>query len=768
MAIQNNDKSRLAVKQTQSRSKTEEGMKLLQAHMLLDVSKTVAALETLGEMLMALVDMTTDAVSADRCTIFLNDSETRELYSRIAHGNLQREIRILNNRGVAGYVFTTGKGTIVHDAYKSEHFDRSIDKQTGYKTKNILCVPIKTVRGEIIGVAQALNKKRGRFNESDLTLLEEMTTQAAVVLQSTQLIEQMRKSASKEMAIFDVISDVISEIDLGAILGKVMSQATKMLNAERSTLFLNDEKRNDLFSKVGEGLGATEIRLPNHLGIAGAVFTSGKTINIPYAYADLRFNPGFDKKTGFFTRSILCVPVVNKAGKTIGVTQVLNKRGGPFTKDDESRLKAFTGQVSIALENAKLFDDIQNMKNYNEGMLESMSNGVITLNEDGKIITCNSAGLRIMQVSPEDIIDRLSDDFFTGANVWILEKVERVEETQISDVTMDAELEFGGKKISVNLTVLPLISVEQRKLGSMIIIDDISTEKRMKSTMSRYMDPGLAEQLLAGGGDFLGGRSAIATVLFSDIRGFTTLTEELGAQGTVSLLNEYFTVMVDCIQQEGGMLDKFIGDAMMAAFGVPIPHDDDEDRAVRTAIAMMNALSSWNRKRLADGKREVNIGIGVNTDLIVSGNIGSLKRMDYTMIGDGVNLAARLESACKQYFAKILISENTYKKLRGTYRSREIDRVVVKGKSEPVGVYEVLDYHNDETFPNLMEVVNNFKNGLTQYRARKWDKAIRAFKEALNLNQRDEPSKMYIRRCEHLKENPPGDGWNGVWVMTSK
>ncbi|MBL7171877.1 MAG: GAF domain-containing protein, partial [Desulfobacteraceae bacterium] len=525
---------------------------------------------------------------------------------------------------------------------------------------------------------------------------------------------------------------------------------------------------NDLFSKVGEGLGATEIRLPNHLGIAGAVFTSGKTINIPYAYADLRFNPGFDKKTGFFTRSILCVPVVNKAGKTIGVTQVLNKRGGPFTKDDESRLKAFTGQVSIALENAKLFDDIQNMKNYNEGMLESMSNGVITLNEDGKIITCNSAGLRIMQVSPEDIIDRLSDDFFTGANVWILEKVERVEETQISDVTMDAELEFGGKKISVNLTVLPLISVEQRKLGSMIIIDDISTEKRMKSTMSRYMDPGLAEQLLAGGGDFLGGRSAIATVLFSDIRGFTTLTEELGAQGTVSLLNEYFTVMVDCIQQEGGMLDKFIGDAMMAAFGVPIPHDDDEDRAVRTAIAMMNALSSWNRKRLADGKREVNIGIGVNTDLIVSGNIGSLKRMDYTMIGDGVNLAARLESACKQYFAKILISENTYKKLRGTYRSREIDRVVVKGKSEPVGVYEVLDYHNDETFPNLMEVVNNFKNGLTQYRARKWDKAIRAFKEALNLNQKDEPSKMYIRRCEHLKENPPGDGWNGVWVMTSK
>ena len=109
------------------------------------------------------------------------------------------------------------------------------------------------------------------------------------------------------------------------------------------------------------------------------MFTSGKTINIPYAYADLRFNPAFDKKTGFFTRSILCVPVVNKDGKIIGVTQVLNKRGGPFNDEDESRLKAFTAQVSIALENAKLFDDVQNMKNYNESMLESMSNGVITL-----------------------------------------------------------------------------------------------------------------------------------------------------------------------------------------------------------------------------------------------------------------------------------------------------------------------------------------------------------------------------------------------------
>ena len=151
-----------------------------------------------------------------------------------------------------------------------------------------------------------------------------------------------------------------------------MNEAARMLNAERSTLFLNDEKTGELWSEVGVGLDAVPIRFPNHVVIAGAVFSTGKSINIPYAYADLRFNPEFDRKSGFFTRSILCVPVVNRDGRIIGVTQVLNKHGGAFTDEDESRLRAFTAQVSIGLENAQLFNDVQNMKNYNESMLESI------------------------------------------------------------------------------------------------------------------------------------------------------------------------------------------------------------------------------------------------------------------------------------------------------------------------------------------------------------------------------------------------------------
>ena len=164
----------------------------------------------------------------------------------------------------------------------------------------------------------------------------------------------------------------------------------------------------------------------------------------------------------------------------------------------------------------------------------------------------------------------------------------------------------------------------------------------------------------------------------------------------------------------------------------------------------------------------MDIGIGLNTDDVVSGNIGSKKQMNYTIIGDGVNLAARLESACKQYGAHILVSEFTYKQLRGTYYSRELDFVVVKGKTQPVAIYEILDYHTEESYPHMSDALRYFKSGLAKYRQRKWPEAAKEFQDVLALNANDKAAKLYIERCRHLAENPPGDDWDGVWVMESK
>jgi len=742
--------------------------KLRRSELLLMVSQRMAATDDLDELLATLIRIVSDQVDAERASLFLNDPATGELYSRVAQGDLRREIRLLNDSGIAGAVFQSGRGEIVHDAYGDPRFERQIDEQTGFVTRSVLAAPIRNVRGEVIGVVEALNKRKGRFTQADLELLEAMATQASVALQSSQFIERTKKTRQQELEFLDLVADITSSLDLSVLLRRIVSEASRMLNAERSTLFLHNPKTKELFTEVGEGLGKLQIRIPDHVGIAGSVFQSGRTINIPHAYADLRFNPATDRSTGYFTRSILCVPVVNKDGRIIGATQSLNKRGGPFTAEDEARLKAFTAQVSIALENAALFDDVQNMKNYTQSMLESMTNGVVTLDEDGKIHTCNAAGYRIFRATEAQVLERPAAEFFSGANAWIMERVAKVEQTKETDVLMGGVMEFAGDKVDVNVTAQPLISLKDKPLGTLVMIEDISTEKRMKSTMSRYMDPALAEQLLGKGGEALGGRLLEVTVLATDIRSFTTLTEELGPQGTVELLNEYFELMVDCLAREGGMLDKFIADAIFAEFGIPMAHDDDPDRAFRTAIAMIRALNGHNAQRAERGLKPIRMGIGIATDQVVVGNIGSSKRMDYTVIGDGANLASRLESANKEYGSQVIASESTVKKLKGTYRMREIDHIVVKGQSAAVPIYEILDYHSDASFPSMPDVLGHFRDGLRFYRSGDFDRAAAQFQAALALNPGDRTSQVFLERCDYLRGHLGDEKWDGVWVMKTK
>ena len=598
--------------------------------------------------------------------------------------------------------------------------------------------------------------------------MEAISTQVAIVLQGTIYVERMHSLREQEAEFLRVVSDVSSEINLVPLLQMIMSAITKILNADRSTLFLNDERNNQLYTQIGQGLGATELRFPNNAGIAGAVFRSGQSVNIPYAYADLRFNPAVDKQTGYFTRSMLCCPVRNKDGKIIGVTQVLNKKGGPFTDEDEQRLTAFTSQIAIGLENASLFQHVQQMKNYNESMLESMSNAVLTLDNDGAIVTCNRAGLRILQTAEKDVVGKKATDFFGSSNQWLLDKISAVDHSQTVDIMMDASLQCGGSSASVNSTILPLKGKDDERLGIMLLLEDISSEVRMKTTMSRYMDPSLADKLMDEGGEMLGGQDSVATILFSDIRSFTTLSESLGAQGIVELLNEYFTRMVDVVTDEGGMLDKFIGDAIMAIFGTPFPHDDDPDRAVKAAIRMMKELRIFNEGLRQTGRQTIDIGIGLNTDHVISGNIGSPKRMDYTVIGDGVNLASRLEGANKIYGSHILVSQTTLDGLKSSYRHRLVDHVVVKGKTEPVGIYELLDYHTDDSYPNMIEALQVFRDAMECYRAARWDQGRKLFEQVLGLNPGDKCAKLYVERCDHLKANIDPETWDGIWVLTSK
>jgi adenylate cyclase len=579
----------------------------------------------------------------------------------------------------------------------------------------------------------------------------------------------MVASLRDEVRILQLSHDLAGELNLDRLLSRLMHATTELLSADRSTLFLYDRKTNELFSRVAEGLEIREIRIPTDSGIAGAVFHTRRTENIADPYSDPRFNKEVDRRTGYRTESILTMPIVNKRGDCIGVTQVLNKHGGRFTAKDEARLGAFTAQIAIALENAKLFEDVLNERNYNESILRSTTDGIITLDVDDRILTANEAALRILKAARTDVIDRPVEAVFTDANAWVVQSLEKVKQSNRREIAVEMELRLGAGDIaSVNLAVNPLIDINEEHIGSMLVLEDITSEKRIRSTMARYMSPEVAEQLLAAGETVLGGKDQKVSIMFSDVRNFTSISEALGARETVSMLNEYFERMVDVILSHRGVLDKFIGDAVMALFGVPFNGERDADDAVKVANTMFVALAELNRERRRAGKTPLDIGVGIATGVVVVGNIGSTRRMEYTAIGDSVNLASRLESATKFYGAKVLISESTKAELVHRTLLREIDRLRVQGKHQPVAIYEAMDHLTEEAFPNLLPTVERYSEGVRHYRAGEFKDALACFKEALALNPGDKPSRIYVERSEHFIAMPPPRDWDGVWTMTSK
>ncbi|MBL8643687.1 MAG: GAF domain-containing protein, partial [Rhodospirillaceae bacterium] len=582
----------------------------------------------------------------------------------------------------------------------------------------------------------------------------------------------MTASLREEVKILEVTHDLTGELNLDVLLERIMRAAVELLNAERGTLFIHDHKTKELWSRFAEGLIHRELRIPDDKGIAGLVYQSGEALNVDKPYEHPLFNAEIDKRTGYVTTSILCLPIINKAGDRIGVTQILNKKGGvPFTQKDEVRLRAFTAQIAVSLENAQLFEDVLNMKNYNESILRSTSNGMVTLSKERDVVTANDAATAILHLPADRIIGKPAREVFGAANGWVIDAVARVEETGTSNISVDAGIKLAdGAEVSVNMTAVPLLDSNKEDIGSMLILEDISAEKRVKSTMARYMSKEIVDQLLEAGEDQLGGKDQKISVLFSDVRSFTTISEALGARETVSMLNEYFAVMVDVIFSNGGILDKYIGDAIMALFGAPFNGPHDADNAVTVANQMMAALHNLNMDRIVKGKTPIDIGVGVSTGDVVVGNIGSPKRMEYTVIGDSVNLASRLEGATKYYGTKILLSENTVKDLTKPFLMREIDLIRVKGKDRPVAVYEALDFYrqNPATFPNIDAVLVAYAKGLAAYRARDWQTAITAFTAAVNANPDERPSRIYLDRCTHYMAHPPAANWDGVWTLSEK
>jgi len=301
----------------------------------------------------------------------------------------------------------------------------------------------------------------------------------------------------------------------------------------------------------------------------------------------------------------------------------------------------------------------------------------------------------------------------------------------------------------------------------------------LKDTFSTYISPELIDQMFdAKEEPQLGGEEGYHTAFFTDIQSFSAFSEKLTATDLVELLNDYLTEMTDTLLENKGTLDKYIGDAIVAFYGAPAPVDDHEYHACLTAVLMQERLSKMRDKWRDEGDRWPEIvhnmqnRIGINTGKMVTGNMGSTMRMNYTMMGDTVNLAARLESSAKQYGIYIQVANETYIPCKDKFTWRDLDFVRVMGKTEPAQVYELIAVAGKETEQDKT-ILKAYHEALELYRSQDWDKAKDAFKAADELEdmfpgRKTNPSRVYIPRCDHWKANPPGDDWDGVWTLTSK
>jgi class 3 adenylate cyclase len=325
-------------------------------------------------------------------------------------------------------------------------------------------------------------------------------------------------------------------------------------------------------------------------------------------------------------------------------------------------------------------------------------------------------------------------------------------------------------------------------LAVMVVIEQ-KAKGKLKGMFGSYVSSDLVEQMVASGEEpSLGGEETSITAFFSDVQAFSSFSELLTPTGLVDLMNEYLTAMTNILQEERGTLDKYIGDAIVAMYGAPIPMKDHAYQAVRTSILMQQKQIELRKKWVPEIEKwgkchglvtQMQTRIGCNTGTATVGNMGALDRFNYTMMGDMVNLAARCESGAKAYGAYIMVTEETKlasEKTRDDIAFRYLDKIVVKGRSQPVAMYEPTGFMS-ELSQETQDCLDCFKQGIDRYLLQDWDGALSLFEKAKGMEPnkpgvtpgvKDNPSMILIDRCKVMKENPPGDDWDGVYVMTTK
>lgn len=518
-------------------------------------------------------------------------------------------------------------------------------------------------------------------------------------------VESLARERQALQALYEVGQAVNSSLDLPAVLNRVMDQIIQQTGAERSFLMLKDETTGTMEVRAArnvdkESLERSEFNVSKT--IIAQVVNDRRPVATTNAQADPRF-ASQESVVAYSLRSILCVPMLVRDQVT-GVIYADNRiKTGLFGDKDRDLLAALANQAALAIENARLFERVKQqldaitlMKDLMDNVFDSITSGVITTDMNDQVTLFNHAAETILGMQAGDTVNRPYGTTLpiAGDLISAIDEVKQFNKIVSREVERDLPMR-GRVELSINFAPLKGASATDNHVSGVALVVDDLTEKRkleadqrfIKDTFMRYAPPAVVEQILRDPSQLkLGGERKFISIIFCDIRGFTHFSEHLAPEALVETLNHYLGLAADAMLAFDGTLDKFMGDAVMGLFNVPLEQSDHTLRAVKAALKMQQDILE-HHKTVRMGE-QLDYGVGINVGDAVVGNIGTDKQRNYSAIGDSVNYAKRLQENAKG--GQILLSQSAYEVVKANVEVKELPPLQVKGRSVPEPVYEVI------------------------------------------------------------------------------
>ncbi|HAV78978.1 MAG TPA: hypothetical protein DCX53_16635 [Anaerolineae bacterium] len=552
-----------------------------------------------------------------------------------------------------------------------------------------------SINDQLVTITQRATKLRSSMDSSQAVVgIKELEDSLSRI---SEILIPFEQRFSHLQALAGIGQIVNSTLELDEVLQVVMDTIVRLTEAERGFLMLRDEEGN-MQSRIArnweqESINKNEFAISRT--IVERVINSGEAVLTTNAREDPRFG-GQESIIAFNLRSILCVPLMVKTD-LIGVIYTDNRiRSGIFSEADRDLLISFANQAAVAIENARLFsslkqtlEEVTELKNLMDDVFASIVSGVITADVQDQITLCNRAASSILGHASAEIVGRKLDEIIPTFAKDIQPHLNSVRESEqpIIGLELSSIMPERGH-VDWHLNLSPLKDAGSKTQGVAIVLDDLTERKKLEAQrklFERMVSPAVIQQLDPNSLG-LGGKRVDISIMFADVRGFTSFSETQEPEKLVSILNRYLAAMAESVLSEEGTIDKFMGDAIMAWFNAPIPQPDHTLRAVKAALALRDAVEGLYKE--LPKEEHLAFGVGIHYGDAILGLIGTDRRLEYTAISDSVNTAKRLqENSAKN---QIIISADAYKRVKKYIEVKPVAPVSAKGKTAPIEVFEVL------------------------------------------------------------------------------